>query len=72
MNIIAPLLLLYALVAFTTPSGNPIWVNPDQVTAVTHSQPYDCKDGSNTKIIFSTGYSCVREEPDAVIEKLSK
>ena len=71
MKFIAPLLLLYALLQFTTPNGFPIWINRDQVVAVVHASEYDCKDGAKAKVIYGTAFSCVKETPEEVAKKLT-
>lgn len=70
MKYLAPLLVVFGLVEFTTPDGLPIYVNREQVVAVTPSHDYDCKAGSLTKIITSNGYSCVTDILEAVRAKL--
>lgn len=72
MRFLAPMLVVFSLVEFTTPNDNSIWVNRDQVVAVTHAAPYDCKDGANSKIIYGPTFSCVKETPAEVVEKLTK
>lgn len=70
MKVIAPLLLVFSLIPFTTPDGNPIYINRDQVVAITVAHSYDCKEGALTKIITSNGYSCVKEILENVRMKL--
>lgn len=71
MKYLAPLLVVFSLVEFTTPNDHSIWVNRDQVVAVTHAASYDCKEGSKTKIIYGVSYSCVKETPEEVVNRLT-
>jgi len=70
MKYLAPLFVVFALVEYTTPNGHPIFINRDAVVAVTQAQPYDCKDGAGSKVITTTGYSCVQEIPPVVVQRL--
>ena len=66
MKYLAPLLVLFGLLEFTTPNGFAIFINKDQVVAVTHPNG-ECIIGTNTRVITTKGDTCVRE---TVVQKL--
>lgn len=72
MSYLAPILVVFALVAYTTPDDHPIYVNRDQVVAITKAHDYDCKPGAQTKIITGNGYSCVQETLEEVVRILNE
>lgn len=74
MNIIAPLLVVFALgmVCLTDPQGVlGVWIERSQVVAVEH--PIDCAKGSNTKVTLGNGsFVCVHETIKETLGKLDQ
>lgn len=54
------------LLAFTDPSGSPIWIAKDQITAI--AKPAGCFPGSQTKVITGAGNICIREPLEQVVK----
>ena len=62
-------LLLLALVAFTSPLGLKVWVEPSNVAIVRSPAPGVCL--GTTEIVTAGGTSiCVQEQPADVVSKL--
>lgn len=70
MKYLAPLLVAFALIEYTTPSGFAIFLNRDQIVGVTHANESLCDRGSNARIFTTKGDACVRETVDQVVQKL--
>ena len=71
MQIVAPLLLLYALamVCFTAPDGYAVWVQREQIVSV--SRPHECAAPANAKVSVSNGqFFCVREGVAEALKKI--
>lgn len=69
MKIIAPLLVIYAMMCFTDPDGFAVWIDRQQVVSV--ARPHDCVHGANAKISTGNGtFVCVREGVREAIDRL--
>lgn len=67
MKILAPLLVLFALIQYTAPNGFPIFISRDQIIAIV--EPSDCVAGSGARITTSGGTACIRETVQEALTK---
>jgi hypothetical protein len=70
MKWLAPLLVAYALLRFTDPSGAPLYVAAAQIIAV--GAPVACDPRAGAKITTSSGSFCVRESVETVVTKVNQ
>lgn len=59
MKWIAPILVLIALLQYTSPNGHPIFFTRAQIVAI--SDPATCDDKAGSRIMTTMGSFCVRE-----------
>lgn len=59
MKYLAPLLVIWSLIALTDPTGLRVWIAKEQVTAIT--PPTDCGLNARAKVRTGDTFLCVQE-----------
>lgn len=69
MKFFAPVFVVVALLQYTAPNGQPVYVNPTQVVSI--AGPADCSQNAGSRIFTANGVICVRETIEQAVSKFT-